>query len=91
MDGSAIISALLLESGCVKTTLQRPVEALFPYLAYFNASIIFRGEHLQSVEDFQNLTKILQSNSEPLKKSKLNLLTHVSTNKELSNTFAVPP
>ena len=91
MDGLAIISALLLGLGCVRTTLQRLVEALLPYLAYFNASPIFRGEHLQFVEGFQNLRKILQSISEPLKKSKLNLLTPISTNKELSNALLILP
>lgn len=86
MDGSAIISALLLGLGCVKITLERPAEVLLllgllKYLHYL------AWQALQPVEDFQILTKIFRGGSEQLMKSKLDLLTYISNDKELSNAL----
>ena len=80
MDGSAIISALLLGSGCVKVTLERPEEVLL-FLGLLKHLHYLAWRALQPVEDFQILTKVSRGNSELLMKSKQDLLTNISTDK----------
>ena len=57
MDGSAIISALLLGLGCVKITLEGPEEAL-PSLSLLTCLHHLSWQVLQSVEDFKAFTEI---------------------------------
>lgn len=86
MDGLAIISALLLESGCVEITSER-LDEVFLSLILLKCLHHLSYRALQSVEDFKTLTEIFQGNSEHLKQSILDLLTVISTNKELSNAL----